>query len=122
MGFLDDAKKKLSAAVDKHGDKIGDGLDKAGQAIDKKTGGKYSDKIVTGVSKAKGALDDRKREDLSAAPRPSEPASPGPDVSPSQGDPNPVPSDPSPIPPEPGADPNEDIAAGIRPVPSGGPA
>ena len=28
MGFLDKAKKQLTDAVDKHGDKIGDGLDK----------------------------------------------------------------------------------------------
>ena len=31
MGFLDDAKKKLGDAVDKHGDKINEGLDKAGK-------------------------------------------------------------------------------------------
>ena len=45
MGFLDDAKKKLGDAVDKHGDKIGDGLDKAAKLADEKTKGKYSDKI-----------------------------------------------------------------------------
>jgi hypothetical protein len=43
MGFLDDAKSKLKGAVDKHGDKIADGLEKTGGLIDKKTGGKYSD-------------------------------------------------------------------------------
>ena len=30
MGFLDDAKAKLTDAVDSQGDKIADGLDKAG--------------------------------------------------------------------------------------------
>ncbi|MEO7943590.1 MAG: antitoxin, partial [Marmoricola sp.] len=101
---LDDAKKKLGDAVDKHGDKISDGLDKAGHAIDEKTGGKYRDKINTGVSKTKDALDglDGKRDDLSATAGGSQPP------------------DPSPVPPEPGADPNEDIAAGVRPIPSGG--
>ena len=59
MGFLDDAKKKLEDAVDKHGDKIGEGLDKAAGVVDHKTGGRYSDKISTGVDKAKDALDNR---------------------------------------------------------------
>jgi len=58
MGFLQDVKSKLSKAVDSQGDKIGDGLDKAGDLADKKTEGKYGDKIDTGVDKAKDALDD----------------------------------------------------------------
>lgn len=113
MGFLDDAKKKLGEAVDKHGDKISEGLDKAGDAIDKKTGGKHTDKIRTGLSKAKGALDDLdgKRDDL--PPGTTRRAN-------ATGDANPVPTDPSPVAPAPGADPNEDIADGTRPVPSGG--
>ncbi|MCX6397232.1 MAG: antitoxin [Propionibacteriales bacterium] len=70
MGFLDDAKSKLTAAVDKHGDKISDGLDKAGALADKKTGGKYGDKIATGIDKAKGALDglDGKDDDIDPKP------------------------------------------------------
>jgi len=66
MGFLDDAKAKLKGAVDSHGDKIADGLDKAGGLIDKKTGGKYSEKITQGVDKAKNALDglDGKDDDI----------------------------------------------------------
>ena len=47
MGFLDDAKAKLTDAVDKHGDKIADGLTKAGDAVDKKTGGKYTEHILS---------------------------------------------------------------------------
>ena len=72
MGFLDNAKAKLTDAVDKHGDKIADGLDKAGDAVDKKTGGKHSDKIDTGVAKAKEGLDglDGKNDDF-RPPRPS---------------------------------------------------
>ena len=67
MGFLDNAKSKLTDAVDKSGDKIGDGLDKAGDMVDKKTGGKHSGKIDTGVAKAKDArdgLDGKKDDDL----------------------------------------------------------
>ena len=45
MGFLDKAKAKLTDAVDQHGDKIADGIDKAGKLADEKTGGKHADKI-----------------------------------------------------------------------------
>jgi len=78
VGFLDDARKKLGKAVDKHGDKIGEGLDKAGSALDKKTGGKHSAKIRTGVDKAKTALDgiDGKQDDLPSASTPTPPAAP----------------------------------------------
>jgi hypothetical protein len=58
MGFLQDVKSKLTKAADSQGDKIGDGLEKAGDLVDKKTGGKYGDKIDTGIDKAKDALDD----------------------------------------------------------------
>ena len=66
MGFLDNAKAKLTDAVDSHGDKIADGLDKAGDFVDKKTGGKYSDKIDAGTDKAADALDalDGKNDDI----------------------------------------------------------
>lgn len=66
MGFLDDAKSKLTGAVDKHGDKIETGLDKAADLAKSKSGGKFDDKIDTGVDKAKDALDklDGKNDDL----------------------------------------------------------
>ncbi|WP_341928208.1 Rv0909 family putative TA system antitoxin [Nocardioides psychrotolerans] len=66
MGFLDDAKKKLTKAVDQHGDKIASGIDKAAAAADKKTGGKHSDKIAKATTKAKDGLDklDKKNDDL----------------------------------------------------------
>lgn len=66
MGFLSDAKARLTKAVDSNGDKIAGGLDKAGQLVDKKTGGKYSDKIKAGVDKAKDSLDglDGKNDDI----------------------------------------------------------
>ena len=57
MGFLDNAKAKLTEAVDKHGDKISDGIDKAAAAADRKTGGKHSDKIAGATGKAREALD-----------------------------------------------------------------
>ena len=52
MSFLDEAKAKLSTAVDDHGDKIADGIDKAGDVADEKTGGKYADKIDQATGKA----------------------------------------------------------------------
>jgi hypothetical protein len=58
MGFLDDAKEKLTEAVDKAGNKIGGGIDKAKELIDEKTGHKHSDKLDTGAEEAKDALDD----------------------------------------------------------------
>jgi hypothetical protein len=58
MGFLSDVKAKLTKAVDSQGDKIGDGVEKAGDIVDKQTDGKYGDKIDMGVDKAKDALDD----------------------------------------------------------------
>jgi len=57
MSFLDKFKGKAKQAVDQHGDKISDGIDKAARMADEKTKGKYSDKIETGTSKAKEALD-----------------------------------------------------------------
>ena len=66
MGFLDKVKGQAKDAVDKHGDKIATGVDKAGDAIDKKTGGKHHDKIVKGQTQAKDALDklDGKNDDI----------------------------------------------------------
>ena len=57
MGFLDKLKVQAKDAVDKHGDKIATGVDRAADAIDKKTGGKHHDKIVKGQTQAKDALD-----------------------------------------------------------------
>ncbi len=66
MGFLDKLRGKASDAVDKHGDKISGGIDKARDAVDKKTGGKHTDKIDSGAHKAKDALDklDGKDDDI----------------------------------------------------------
>ena len=66
MGFLDKIKGQAKRAVDKHGDTIATGVDKAAETIDKKTGGKHLDNIVKGSSQAKDALDklDGKNDDI----------------------------------------------------------
>ncbi len=70
MGFLDKAKAKAADAVDKHGDKIDQGLDKAGEMADKRTHGQHSDKIADARGKATDALgklddkNDAKADDL----------------------------------------------------------
>ena len=57
MGFLDKAKGMLTKAVDDHGEKIADGLDKAADVADEKTGGQHHDKIAGATDQARGALD-----------------------------------------------------------------
>lgn len=57
MGTFDNLKGKVSDLVDKHSDKIDDGMNKAGNMIDSKTGGKHTDKIATGKEKVRNALD-----------------------------------------------------------------
>ena len=66
MGFLDKLRGKASDAVDQHGDKIADGIDKAADVADQKTGGKHTAKIDSGAEKAKDALDklDGKDDDI----------------------------------------------------------
>lgn len=57
MSFLDKAKNQLKGAVDKHGDTIATGLDKAASAADKRTRGKHSDTIDKARAAAKDGLD-----------------------------------------------------------------
>jgi antitoxin protein of toxin-antitoxin system len=66
MGFMDKAKAALTDAVDQHGDKIAQGIDKAGSVVNEKTGGKHADKIDQATGKARDALDslDGKNDDL----------------------------------------------------------
>ena len=54
---LDDLKAKAQQAAAQHGDKIKDGLEKAGKMANQKTGGKHASKISQGLEKAKGAID-----------------------------------------------------------------
>jgi hypothetical protein len=64
MGFLDKLKKSTADVTDKardlaaeHGDKIDDGIDKAADLADDKTGGKHTDKIDKAADTAKGLVD-----------------------------------------------------------------
>ena len=74
-----DAKDKVAEQVDQHGDKINAGIDKAGNVIDQKTGGKYTDKIATGQQKVREGLDkvDGKKDDFPPPPAPGTPPAPG---------------------------------------------
>ena len=67
MSFLDKAKDLAQQGIDKVGaDKVGEGLDKAGEFADEKTGGKYGDKIDQGTDMARDQLDnlDGQNDDL----------------------------------------------------------
>ena len=48
MGFMDEAKD----FADKHDEQVDQGLEKAGDQVDDRTGNKYSDKIDKGVDEA----------------------------------------------------------------------
>lgn len=55
--MFDNIKKKASELVDGHGDQVGDGIDKAGDAIDERTGGTHASQVDTGQQKLKDGLD-----------------------------------------------------------------
>ncbi|GGR64111.1 hypothetical protein J2S40_004731 [Nocardioides luteus] len=58
MSFFNKAKDAAKQGVDKVGaDKVGDGIDRAGEFADEKTGGKHSDKIDKGVDAARDHVD-----------------------------------------------------------------
>ena len=65
MGIFDKLRKNATKVVDQHGEKIASGIDKAAEAVDKRTGHKHSDKIQKGVGAAKDGLDrlDQKKDD-----------------------------------------------------------
>ena len=48
MGFMDKAKD----LADQHDEQVDQGLDKAGDQIDQRTGGKYSEQVDRGVDEA----------------------------------------------------------------------
>ncbi|MGH8829376.1 MAG: antitoxin [Jiangellaceae bacterium] len=50
---IDEIKDKASELLSEHGDKIEEGLDKAADFVDDKTGGKHSEHIDAAVDKAK---------------------------------------------------------------------
>jgi hypothetical protein len=57
MGFLDQAKEKAADLLGKNQDKVDEGVDKAADFADDKTGGKYGDQIDKGADMAKDQLD-----------------------------------------------------------------
>lgn len=67
MGGFDSFKDKAADAVDEHGDKISEGLDKGGEMLDEKTGGEHSEKIDQGMDMSKDRLDslDNQDDDIS---------------------------------------------------------
>lgn len=57
MGLLDNIKGKAEELKDQvGGDKLEQGIDKAGDVVDEKTGGKFGDKIDQGQDFAKDKL------------------------------------------------------------------
>ena len=67
MGGFDKLRDKATDAVDEHGDKVSQGMDKAGEFADEKTGGEHGDKIDKGTDFAKDKLDslDGQDDDIS---------------------------------------------------------
>jgi hypothetical protein len=57
MSLFDKLRRKGTSAVDEHGDKIGQGIDKGADVADDKTGGRYAEQIDTGAEKGMDALD-----------------------------------------------------------------
>ncbi|MDQ1498791.1 MAG: hypothetical protein QOI86_2131 [Actinomycetota bacterium] len=58
MGMMDNMKDKAKDAAGQHGDKIDEGMDKAGDMAKEKTGGQHDDEIDQGVERGKGAVED----------------------------------------------------------------
>jgi hypothetical protein len=57
MGAMDNMKDKAKDVAGQHGDKVDEGIDKAGDMAKEKTGGQHDDKIDKGVDKAQEAAD-----------------------------------------------------------------
>jgi uncharacterized protein YjbJ (UPF0337 family) len=59
MSIVDKVKEMLGS----HGDKAKDAVDKAGDMLDQKTGGKYADKVDMAQDKAKDFIQSSKPND-----------------------------------------------------------
>jgi hypothetical protein len=59
VGLFDRAKELTDKTLDRHGDKIAKGVAKAGETINKRTGGKYEDRIKSGERKIEDTLGKR---------------------------------------------------------------
>lgn len=56
MGTFDSMKDKAQDMAGEHSDKIEEGMDKAGDFADEKTGGKHSDKIDKAMDKGRDVV------------------------------------------------------------------
>lgn len=65
-GNSDNLKDKAGDAVDEHGEKIDQGIDRGGEFASEKTGGKHDEHIESGSDKAREGLDslDGKQDDF----------------------------------------------------------
>jgi hypothetical protein len=63
MSFFDKFKKKAADVAEDHEETIDDGIDKAADFADDKTGGKHTDKIEMGADKAKDFVEDLAEEE-----------------------------------------------------------
>ncbi len=63
MGMFDEIKDKATDAVQDNSDKVAAGVEKAGDVIDDKTGGKFTDKIDMAEEKVKGVVEDLGKKD-----------------------------------------------------------
>ncbi|MFF3733697.1 antitoxin [Streptomyces sp. NPDC002476] len=54
---LKNLKEEAEEIAEEHGDRISDGLEKAGDFIEDRTGGKHSNKIDTAVDKAQDLVE-----------------------------------------------------------------
>ena len=61
MGAMDEVKDKMGDVAGEHGDKLDEGMDRAGEFADEKTGGKHTDKIEKGIDKGKDTIGDMGR-------------------------------------------------------------
>lgn len=66
MGVFDNIKSKVTGLVKSRGDKVGGDVDRAGDMLDKRTGGRHADKVDMGQERAKDTLDglDGKKGDI----------------------------------------------------------
>ena len=63
MSAFDNLKDQGQGLVDEHGEQAASGLDKAGDAVDQRTGGEHSEQIDQGVDRAKDAVDNLDGQD-----------------------------------------------------------
>ena len=58
MGLFDEIKDKAVELVQGNSDKVNEAVEKAGDLVDEKTGGKFSDQVDAVQEKAKEVADD----------------------------------------------------------------